>query len=106
MIAFTALFGNDAHDTGHGLAVFCVKGTADQLHLLNRILFNCGTHIFAVIHIGDFHTINKKRDFVGAAAAYMKISPRPDNTGLKLKNILQILNGQIGNIFGPDTGNG
>ena len=102
MIVIT-IFGHNIDNSGHSLAVFRIKGSADELQLLNSIILNFNRNT-GIIRICNSDSIYHIGNFTPPAASNMNIAACNHNTGLKCYHILEFFHGKKINLFAADIG--
>jgi len=96
-----ALFGCDVHNTAHGLSIFSIKGTTNQLKLLYHVLINFN-YITSVISICNRHTINPVTNLTTSTSSDMSTYI----SGLKVKHLSELSNRQGLQLISTYNGSG
>ena len=102
IVGARSFFGDNIHYSRHGLSIFGVESAADELHLLNGLVFDAEGHA-GIIRIGDADAIDHELDFAGTPAANVDFAAAAlYYSGLQRQNLTKIFHRQLFDIFAAD----
>ncbi len=77
-----AVFGNNVHNTGLGVAKFCRESAGHDLHVFNRVCVY-GKRATTVNRVGNAHSIHSKINFICPSSTDMQFAADIGDSGLQ-----------------------